>query len=601
MQGRYLLGCVYVRAHMIDTHVALTWYGRSQDPLYTHSLSLSLSLGYSKFRTLSLVFCNNPLRHSSNPRSLLFAFSSRNINMDFDRQWFGPCPCPTCAASSRESEKPAIVLEMGSTPPADLKCWICLESYNREQDGSDWRQSWRRICPCNLYAHEKCLLSWASSAAYSGSDTAPSCPQCKRVLIIEKSRSITLLVRDTLESWLSKASTAFAVITACGSVGTAVAVALCPLGAWTILTVCPKELSTYLLDGSYGSDGVLKLHLDSRSAFLTALVPFALGISTIDSYITNWFLVSLPLVCWDPFRRVILAPYRLAKRLDTFVGISPASEAASIVTDKSFLSEKIAFTLYPVARLGYFYLHNRYITPIIKRYSENLHLPRPSSAPLFDINIIVENDEGEPEEPELPEVRGLVPPPDLNNRDMVDQFMRFAEVFGRVEEGEDIFWENGRLVHRQPDGDVRPVNFDVEQEAGDIRRLGFDEEDIQELFRRPRRNRVRNNNRNGDNNREDNGNWAVSKQRPILRACYALAWPWLSSQVGDYLGNFPLILKLLPSSFNRNLLASVLVILGRDLFNLLTIYLRSKVDKSSHVLNYSPKKFNFLNWRLWML
>lgn len=60
-------------------------------------------------------------------------------------------------------------------------CWICLAD---EDDGSEQSNEWRSPCPCNLVAHEECLLEWnADQEATAPNTTALGtkllCPQCK--------------------------------------------------------------------------------------------------------------------------------------------------------------------------------------------------------------------------------------------------------------------------------------------------------------------------------------------------------------------------------------------------------------------------------------
>lgn len=60
-------------------------------------------------------------------------------------------------------------------------CWICLAD---EDDGSEQSHEWRSPCPCNLVAHEECLLEWkADQEATTPNATALGtkllCPQCK--------------------------------------------------------------------------------------------------------------------------------------------------------------------------------------------------------------------------------------------------------------------------------------------------------------------------------------------------------------------------------------------------------------------------------------
>lgn len=46
----------------------------------------------------------------------------------------------------------------GAVRERERRCWVCFEE---DKDGSR-RGEWRRPCPCNLEAHESCLVSWVN-------------------------------------------------------------------------------------------------------------------------------------------------------------------------------------------------------------------------------------------------------------------------------------------------------------------------------------------------------------------------------------------------------------------------------------------------------
>lgn len=82
-------------------------------------------------------------------------------------------------------------------PPEDepRKCWICFAD---ETEDSPTTSPWRSPCPCNLQAHEDCLLDWVadleapSSRKRSGAPTKIQCPQCKKDITIARPRSFVV-------------------------------------------------------------------------------------------------------------------------------------------------------------------------------------------------------------------------------------------------------------------------------------------------------------------------------------------------------------------------------------------------------------------------
>lgn len=76
-------------------------------------------------------------------------------------------------------------------------CWICLQD-----EGVDSPESsqWRSPCPCNLQAHEECLLEWITdiqSPSGAGSRQLSQkilCPQCKSEIKIKRPLELVVAV-----------------------------------------------------------------------------------------------------------------------------------------------------------------------------------------------------------------------------------------------------------------------------------------------------------------------------------------------------------------------------------------------------------------------
>jgi hypothetical protein len=79
-------------------------------------------------------------------------------------------------------------------------CWICLQDEGDE--GSD-NLEWRSPCPCNLQAHEECMLEWIADleAPNTRKGRLPGkilCPQCKAEIRVDRPRDIIVATVDLL-------------------------------------------------------------------------------------------------------------------------------------------------------------------------------------------------------------------------------------------------------------------------------------------------------------------------------------------------------------------------------------------------------------------
>jgi len=88
-----------------------------------------------------------------------------------------------------------------ATPKLEPRhCWICLQ--DEDEEGSD-NSAWRSPCPCNLRAHEECMLEWIADleAPNSRRGRPPSkilCPQCKAEIQVDRPRDVIVSTWDIL-------------------------------------------------------------------------------------------------------------------------------------------------------------------------------------------------------------------------------------------------------------------------------------------------------------------------------------------------------------------------------------------------------------------
>lgn len=81
-------------------------------------------------------------------------------------------------------------------------CWICLQD---EGDDSPEASQWRSPCPCNLQAHEECLLEWITDiqAQPSGGTSLSKkvlCPQCKAEIKVERPIELVVALTDLVSA-----------------------------------------------------------------------------------------------------------------------------------------------------------------------------------------------------------------------------------------------------------------------------------------------------------------------------------------------------------------------------------------------------------------
>ncbi|OBT89281.1 hypothetical protein VE02_02579 [Pseudogymnoascus sp. 03VT05] len=105
--------------------------------------------------------------------------------------------------SSRENEPKTDAPGPFESEKAEPRhCWICLQD---EGDDSPEHPQWRSPCPCNLQAHEECLLEWITDiqAQPSGGTSLSKkvlCPQCKSEIKVERPIELIVAVTDLISA-----------------------------------------------------------------------------------------------------------------------------------------------------------------------------------------------------------------------------------------------------------------------------------------------------------------------------------------------------------------------------------------------------------------
>lgn len=97
------------------------------------------------------------------------------------------------AATAATSPRPSTSL------PEPRHCWICLQD-----EGEDTLNTseWKSPCPCNLRAHEECLLEWITDLEATNTrlghipTTAILCPQCKSQIRVQRPQDILVILTD---------------------------------------------------------------------------------------------------------------------------------------------------------------------------------------------------------------------------------------------------------------------------------------------------------------------------------------------------------------------------------------------------------------------
>ena len=118
-----------------------------------------------------------------------------------------PSAPPSTSATAAENTKEESTAPTVPSDSEPRKCWIC---YADETEDTPLNGEWRSPCPCNLVAHESCLLDWLAdmenpkSPRRTGTTAKMSCPQCKSEIHIARPRSLVVDVVQTLERMVGK-------------------------------------------------------------------------------------------------------------------------------------------------------------------------------------------------------------------------------------------------------------------------------------------------------------------------------------------------------------------------------------------------------------
>lgn len=122
----------------------------------------------------------------------------------------GPDQAKT-AANANAPQKPLA--------PEPKKCWICFAD---ETEDSPTSSDWRSPCPCELKAHEACLLDWVADLEAPNKHRLGSpkieCPQCKATISISRPRNIIVEAVQDVENRYLRLLTPFSIVTLAGTV-----------------------------------------------------------------------------------------------------------------------------------------------------------------------------------------------------------------------------------------------------------------------------------------------------------------------------------------------------------------------------------------------
>lgn len=202
-------------------------------------------------------------------------------------------------------------------PDASKSCWICLANENDEPPGGKGTvHEWRKICNCNLYAHEECLIHWAATQE---SEDKCCCPQCQTPIRIRKSNSSLLSLRQlgdkVVSTVFSGALTGAAIGSIGGAVGAGAYAMLYGLGASYVNLMCSPAQAYRIfgpliqakLDGTLQAPG-LTVPAFLRRALLIPQIPLALVASRSRAEWTGPYLTLLPFLAAG--RLQIVEPYQ---------------------------------------------------------------------------------------------------------------------------------------------------------------------------------------------------------------------------------------------------------------------------------------------------
>lgn len=451
--------------------------------------------------------------------------------------------------------------DVRSLRPDDYKCWICLETNTDDST----RKEWRRTCRCNLVAHETCLLQWAHELATSADSLKlPVCPQCRKPIVIVQGKSWFLHIRDVIESANSVSIKLFMGAAIGGTAITAIYTTLYTLGATSIRFMCPSDMALDILGIVVKSTGVELHPVSFRKAVLIPIIPIALIASRSSSKMVDVLLCLLPFALADRSN----PPWK-------------------------FSGARLTVSLIPVLRLAYFRLYKLLAQPIIessaRRMRTNATRQNGGIGGInFGIDVVVEEEVAIPDNQDNNPGGNPAVPAEGDNPGVI---ANIAQAF--------VNWLIRRVQENNPpapnldandDNNILPG--DNENQQIDINNIeDNDNNDLQDNMDPPPMANGRVNLRpiraRPPPPEPEDANWVISRRRLSLTVGNALLLPFLSNFVGIGLSSIPLVQRLVPDHFQRNVLGGLLVIGIKDIVNVATSYLRMKQENSARVLEYN--------------
>lgn len=430
--------------------------------------------------------------------------------------------------------------------PEDYKCWICLEA----EPSSGEPPEWRRVCPCNLVAHESCLLRWVDELVATNSSKPPVCPQCKREIFIIQHKSSFLQLRDVIESANSTSIKLFIGAAIGGSALTALYTTLYTLGATSIRFMCSPDMALDILGIVVKSTGIEIHPVSLRKALLIPIIPVALVASRSSSTIIDILLCLIPFALADKS----LPPWK-------------------------FTGSRLTVSVLPVLRLVYFRLYKLLAQPLIDASARNMRsrggitAPNPLGIQVeFAGEIEVQDDRNENNEggnaQEAPE----------RENDRLHNILHIV-----------IGWIADRFIEHNPpqqafDGDDEDDEVLPPDNPNQPRNAADEGDNEQQMENPPMANGHAPRIRRAPAQPQEDYNWVISRRRLSLTIGNALLLPFFSNFVGLGLSQIPFIRRLVPDYLQRNVLGGILVIGVKDIVNVATSYLRMKKEKSMRVL-----------------
>lgn len=447
--------------------------------------------------------------------------------------------------------------------PEDYKCWICLETDKDQDDCDNYKRDWRRICRCNLVAHESCLLQWADLNDRGNNSNVKSakCPQCQQPIVVIEDKSIFLQYRDSFERSSSIFIKLMTGATIGGGILTTVYTTLYTLGATTVRFMCSNEMALDILGIVIKDRGVEIKPISIRNALMIPTIPFALVLSRSPSSKISLLLCLLPLGLGD----LKTPPWK-------------------------FTGPRLAITALPFLRLLYFNLYKLVAQPIINANARKMKVDRykRSNSGLgidgINVEVIVEqpdnvnrnnrrNQNGDDENENIP---------NNNNGEEADENQ------GLMGEMISAFFE-WLLRNINPNNELEILEDNEDNDEIGLERQNNAQDQEQPL---PNGNVQLNGrlNHNINNNRQrpaqPDGDWAISPRRLSLTIGNALLLPFCSNIVGSVLSTIPIIRKYFPDTLYQNILAGIIVIGVKDIINVTSSYLRVKSEQRTRVLQY---------------